>query len=112
MNVGILDIETSMKPVLHPWQKGAYISTIGLRMHVDGKQYYGDWVWHHDSQSVFTSAHQSVSIFELQAQIDILRDTNGILVGHNIKFDLNWLRHAMTGRLCCSKWIRFIKAWL
>ena len=92
MNIGILDLETSSKPRMHPWMTGAFISTIGLRMHVNGKQYYREWVWHHNERKNVTAEDRLQIVFELQDELDKLRGPDDLLVGHNIKFDLNWLK--------------------
>jgi len=92
MNVAILDLETSSKPILHPWMKGAYLSTIGLRMYLDGGEtYYKEWVWYHQNEPGITQEHRLQITYELQAEIDKLGPT-GILAGHNVKFDLNWAK--------------------
>jgi len=92
MNVGILDLETSSKPILHPWMKNAYLSTIGLRMYLeDGGTYYKEWVWYHGERPDIDQEHRLAVTYELQAEIDKLGPT-GILAGHNVKFDMNWVK--------------------
>jgi DNA polymerase I-like protein with 3'-5' exonuclease and polymerase domains len=92
MNVAILDLETSSKPIMHPWMKGAYLSTIGLQMYLeDGGTYYKEWVWYHSERPDITEEDRLKITFELQEEIDKLGPT-GILVGHNVKFDMNWVK--------------------
>jgi len=92
MNVAILDLETSMKPILHPWMKGSFLSTIGLRMYLqDGGTYYKEWVWYHSERPDITQEDRLAVTFEIQAEIDKL-GPQGILAGHNIKFDMNWVK--------------------
>lgn len=92
MNVGVLDVETSKKPILHPWMKDAYLSTIGLRMYLgDGGTYYKEWVWYHGEMPGITEEDRLQITFEVQEEIDKL-GPDGILVGHNFKFDMNWLK--------------------
>ena len=88
MNVGVIDLETSMKPILHPWMEGAYLSTIGLRSYLDsGQANYLEWVYHHNEVKN-TKTDQLQILFEVQEELDKL----DMLVGHNVKFDLNWLK--------------------
>jgi len=92
LNVGVLDVETSKKPKFHPWMKDAYLSTIGLRMHLEnGGTYYREWVWYHGERSGITEQDRLQITFEVQEEIDKL-GPDGILAGHNFKFDMNWLK--------------------
>ena len=88
MHIGILDVETSAKPILHPWMVNSYLSTIGLQMHVDGKSYYKEWVWYHGERPGITEEDRLQITFEIQEEIDKI-GPSGYLVGHNIKFDAN-----------------------
>jgi DNA polymerase I-like protein with 3'-5' exonuclease and polymerase domains len=92
MNVAVLDVETSSKPIMHPWMKDAYLSTIGLWVALeDAGVYYKEWVWYHGERPDITEEDRLKITFEIQEEIDRL-GPNGILVGHNIKFDINWLK--------------------
>ena len=92
MNIGVLDVETSAKPILHPWMKESYLSTIGLRMYLqDGGTYYREWVWYHGERPGITEEDRLQITFELQEEIDKIGPA-GFLVGHNIKFDANWVK--------------------
>jgi DNA polymerase I-like protein with 3'-5' exonuclease and polymerase domains len=92
MNVAVLDVETSSKPILHPWMLNAYLSTIGLRMYLqDGGTYFKEWVWYHEERPDITEQDRLNIIFEVQEEIDKL-GPKGLLVGHNVKFDINWMK--------------------
>jgi DNA polymerase I-like protein with 3'-5' exonuclease and polymerase domains len=88
MNIAVLDVETSMKPIMHPWQKGAYLSTIGMFVALEGATpFYKEWVYSHtDKQTTF--ADQLLIIDEVQKLIDKV----DMIAGHNLKFDLNWIK--------------------
>ena len=88
MNIAVLDLETSMKPILHPWQKGSFLSTIGLQVYRHGgEQYYREWVYQHTGLDVSDTDKLEI-LFELQEELD----RADLIVGHNIKFDLNWIK--------------------
>jgi len=94
MIVGVIDIETSMKPTMHPWQKGAFLSTIGIWVAQPHYQpVYKEWVyWHWDHYQGWlkddVEEEQRKILFEIQDIVDKL----DLIVGHNIGFDLNWLK--------------------
>lgn len=89
MNIGVLDLETSMKPILNPWQEGSFLSTIGLQMYLDnGTQEYKEWVFQHDEMKNDCDQHRLLCLFELQSYLDKV----DIIVGHNVKFDINWIK--------------------
>jgi DNA polymerase I-like protein with 3'-5' exonuclease and polymerase domains len=88
MNIGVLDVETSKKPIMHPWQEGAYLSTVGLFVALDtGEKYYKEWVITHDE---WVPGHGTdlMCYFEIQRELDKL----DLIAGHNLKFDLNWIK--------------------
>jgi DNA polymerase I-like protein with 3'-5' exonuclease and polymerase domains len=92
MNVIVVDLETSKKPIFHPWMKDAYLSTIGMKVYLEGQApYYKEWVWYHGEMMGITEKHRLRVTFEMQEEIDKL-GSSGVLVGHNIKFDVNWLK--------------------
>ena len=77
-----IDTETSKKPIMHPWQREAYIVGLGVA------EENGDthtWWFNHDE---IEYPDQRESIEEIQEIIDAADR----LVGHNLKFDLGWLR--------------------
>ena len=102
MRVAILDLETSEKPILHPWQKGAYLSTIGLQMYTQTSRYYKEWVYEH-SEKPTTEADKLQVIFEIQEELDQL-GADDYLVGHNVKFDINWLKSKNVILTHCNIW--------
>lgn len=82
MLVVALDIEASKIPVFMPWQKGSFISSVGM------KTSNGDvltWVFAHQEAK---RSRQQQNIKEIQEWVN----KADLLVGHNIKFDINWLR--------------------
>lgn len=114
MNVGVIDLETSKKPILNPWMRGAYLSTVGLKMYLDstpGEYTYKEWVWYHGETPNITQEDRLQIVFEIQEEIDKLGPT-GLLVGHNVKFDINWLKHINVDvshvRLWCTQQAEFM----
>ena len=92
MNVIVLDVETSKKPILNPWMEGSYLSTIGMLIYLKGKDpYYKEWVWYHGDMPSITQEDRLQITFEMQEEIDRL-GPSGLIVGHNVKFDLNWIK--------------------
>ena len=91
MNIAVADVETSKKPIFHPWMKDAYLSTIGMQIYRDGKEEYKEWVWYHGERPAITEQDRLQITFEVQEEIDKL-GPEGLLVGHNFKFDMNWLK--------------------
>ena len=81
-NIIAIDVECSMKPLMHPWQTGSFLSTVGVARENGTSQ---TWVFSHQEN---TKNGQQKSIDEIQQEID----RADLIVGHNIKFDLNWLR--------------------
>jgi DNA polymerase I-like protein with 3'-5' exonuclease and polymerase domains len=88
MKIAVLDLETSKKPVMHPWMKGAYLSTVGMFVAKQGQEpYYKDWVFTHQEWEG-SHGHEIHNLYAIQAELDDV-DT---LVAHNLKFDANWLK--------------------
>ena len=90
MNIAVIDVETSKKPIFHPWQKDAYLSTIGLKMYHDskpGEYQYFEWVWYHNESPNITQEDRLQITFELQEQIDRLEQEAEIITRSNIKLD-------------------------
>ena len=103
MRIAVLDLETSEKPILHPFQKGAYLSTIGLQMFLSPtNQYYKEWVYYHSEKDV-TEAEQLQILFEVQDHLDLL-GADDYLVGHNVKFDINWMKSKNVTVDHCKIW--------
>lgn len=78
-----LDVETSKVPRHRPWMPGSFLVSVGL---VDGDGTEKSWVLHHDHVPSFDK-DQIAS--EVQSEID----KADLIVGHNLKFDLQWMYH-------------------
>jgi len=92
------DFETSMAPTLHPWQEGAFPVVVGLLF--DDGSYY-DWWFEHDEVRQWDNTDDLV--YHLKA-VDLL-------VGHNEKFDLNWLRYLEVpyeGKYWCTQTVEYL----
>jgi len=79
-NIG-LDVETSKLPVFRPWQKGAFLVSVGI---VDEWGFKKTWYFNHRD---LHNIDQAQAIAEIQAEINLSHR----IVGHNLKFDLQWL---------------------
>lgn len=77
-----LDVETSMAPNHFPWARGSYLSIV-CGVEDTGKTH--TWVINHNSGSLRPF---KIIVDEIQTVID----RADLLVGHNIKFDLHWLK--------------------
>lgn len=82
MLIVCLDIEGSKKPILNPWQIGSFLSTIGVVTN-EGDRHH--WVFAHEENKEY---NQQQNLKEIQAWLD----KADLLVAHNAKFDVNWLR--------------------
>ena len=78
-----IDFETSKKPIMHPWQQGAFPVLFGIA-YEDGTT--KSWVLNHNE---VPNVDLRKAITAIQREIN----KAGRLVGHHIKFDLNWLRY-------------------
>ena len=77
-----IDFETSALPFIHPWQEEAFAVNLAI-VDETGKS----WVWWFNHDEV-DDIDQQKNIREIQALIDKAYR----IVGHNIKFDMNWFR--------------------
>ena len=97
-----LDVETSCKPFMHPWQEDAYLVAVGI---VNEAGECKTWVFNH---SEVEPRDQQVMINEIRREIC---DADRI-VGHNLKFDLNWMRKIGVNfdncKLFCTQVAEFI----
>ena len=82
-NILTIDIECSMLPVINPWQHGSFICSIGFAYNDNPVQTV---VLRHATEPV---PPQADSLALVQSMID----ASDIIVAHNAKFDLNWLKH-------------------
>lgn len=77
-----IDIESSMKPKHHPWVDGSFLVAVGVARENGTAQ---TWTFSHKEN---TTNGQKKAIQEIQYELD----KADLIVGHNLKFDLNWLR--------------------
>lgn len=83
MKIVGFDVETSMKPVMFPYQKDAYLSTVGI-YNLDGT--YREWIINHDEAPDDNDVARNIK--EIKAELE----SCDLVVGHNIKFDLLWVK--------------------
>ncbi len=84
MRTLVLDVETTKKPIFHPWQKDAKLVAVGLS---DLRGWHKRWIFNHNEWRD-PVPHREL-IHEIQQEVN-LADR---LIGHNLKFDLNWTAH-------------------
>lgn len=89
-----LDVETTSIPIHHPWMKGALLVAVGIATE-DGNT--RTWVFNHNEVDI-TNHRQMIN--EIQIEID----KADRIVGHNLKFDLNWLRYTGLTFDHCKLW--------
>lgn len=77
-----LDVETSKLPYSFPWQPQAFLVAVGI---IDEFGHEKTWVFNHNEVE---SVNQRQLIGEIQDEIN----RANLIVGQNLKFDLNWLR--------------------
>ena len=82
MTILTLDFETTKVPRHRPWTPGAFPVSLHMLYH-NGAQ--GEWVLNHSEREEQLTLSQQIS--EVQTFID----RADILVGQNLKFDLQWL---------------------
>jgi DNA polymerase-1 len=91
-----------MIPLHHPWMGGALLVAIGIAKE-DGTA--KTWVFNH---SEAPSINQRQFIEEIQEELD----KADRLVGHNIKFDLNWFTYAGLHFKHCKLWCTQVSEYL
>lgn len=77
-----VDVETSKVPRHHPWIPGSYLVSVGMAF-PDGST--RTWVFNH--RDAPPSNNQLCMIREIQQEVDAADR----IVGHNLKFDIQWL---------------------
>jgi len=82
MKVVFLDTETSSFPCIHPWQHGSYLCSVGLAVNHEPVQ---TWLLRHKTEPVKLFAQSAKEIRAVFRGADII-------VAHNAKFDLNWMK--------------------
>lgn len=83
MKIVGFDVETSMKPNMFPYQKDAYLSMVGI-YNLDGT--YKEWVINHDEAPEDNDVARNIK--EIKQELE----SADLVVGHNIKFDMLWLK--------------------
>ena len=100
-----VDVETTAIPVFKPWQKGAFLVSVGM---VDEYGFRKIWVFNHDEITGDVATDQIDMVQEIQAEFD--KSTR--IVGHNLKFDLAWLRKVGLDysnlRLYCTQVVEYL----
>jgi DNA polymerase-1 len=82
-----LDVETSMSPKMFPWVKGSYLSlVVAIEEDKDGNRTNHHWVFNHNSVGLRPQQ-------QLVDEIQNVLDRASLVVGHNWKFDLHWMKH-------------------
>jgi len=79
-----LDVETSKIPRFRPWHPGSFLVSVGMAW--EDKRVKTWTLNHKEAQGV----NQRQVLAEIQSELDKAHR----IVGHNLKFDLQWLRHA------------------
>lgn len=77
-----LDVECSMKPIMHPWQAESFLSSIA----VASDEIKQSWLMHHSELPTYPQ-------YQVLEEVQDLIDKCDYIVIHNAKFDVNWLRH-------------------
>jgi len=84
LSVISIDIEATKIPQHTFWTPGAYLCSVGIA-HEDGTA--KTWLFTHRTDAVGDAC---TMLREIQDEID----KADLVIGHNLKFDLNWLKHA------------------
>lgn len=95
-NIG-LDVETTKIPRHLPWIEGSYLVTVGM---VDEHGWDKIWVFNHEDLNP-GSINQSLCLRQIQSELDSAPTR---LVGHNLKFDLQWLTSIGVDWHDCKLW--------
>lgn len=81
-----LDVETSESPKHFPWVEGSYLSlVVAIELLDTGNQVVHSWVFNHNSVGLRPQRQMLDEIQNLLNRADLL-------IAHNAKFDLHWLR--------------------
>lgn len=89
------DVETTKFPNIHPWQPNSQLVMVQL---ADESGWAKEWVFNHKENDGSISQRQMIE----EIRTHIKRATR--LVGHNLKFDLNWLRELGINFDHCKLW--------
>lgn len=113
-----LDVETTKAPYMHPWQKQASLVSIGLANEAGWRQ---TWWFNHNEDRLFSIIHSAtgeVKAIRYTSQREMINDIQvhvsfaHRLVGHNIKFDLNWLNRIGIEYQHCRLWCTQVTEYL
>lgn len=99
-----IDVETTKAPNIFPWQKKSVLVSLGI---ADESGWRKSWYFNHEEDQLFavtrfparTGGDEEIKIERYEDQRTMIDEiqahilTAQRLVGHNLKFDLNWLRH-------------------
>lgn len=81
-NILTIDIEATKLPVIHPWQEGARLCSIGLCFNDEPVEIF---LFDHKTEPV--PPHRD-SLNKIQEYID----KSDLIIAHNAKFDINWFK--------------------
>jgi DNA polymerase-1 len=98
-----LDVETTKTPLIYPWQDDSLLVAVGL---ADETGWRKTWVFNHDELDDMETQREKID--EIQAVIN----TAGRLVGHNLKFDLNWINDLGIQYGHCKLWCTQVSEYL
>jgi DNA polymerase-1 len=104
-----VDVETTKRPIMHPWQKEARLISVGL---ADETGWRKTWTLDHKELEAYESLDEAQTQREKLDEIQACINTANRLVGHNIKFDLNWLSHVGIEYGHCKVWCTQIAEYL
>jgi len=82
MYIVAVDIEGTRKPLINPWQIGAYICSIGIKTSTGEER---QWILEHKNEQVRPRE-------EVLKEVQEYLDKADLLVAHNAKFDRNHLK--------------------
>jgi DNA polymerase I-like protein with 3'-5' exonuclease and polymerase domains len=112
------DVETTKLPFAFPWQKESTLVSVGL---ANEKGWKKTWTFNHEEDQFFAveifidgtkTLHryfaQREMIDDIQQHINVAHR----LVGHNLKFDLNWLNYLGVDYSRCRLWCTMVTEYL
>jgi len=80
----VVDIESSKLPTANPWQPGSFICSVGYR-----NETMGDVAINVIRHATEFTRPLAVTVLEIQAAVNAA----DIIVAHNVKFDISWLKY-------------------
>lgn len=79
-----LDVETTKLPFFRPWQKEAKLVSVGM---VNIKEQFKEWIFHHNEIDISNDTYFDY----IEENKSIIKKCD-LIIAHNAKFDLQWLR--------------------